>query len=111
MDKIFSIKGRSGRKEFWLISITVFILFMVAGGLQTEAGFSKEVNILIGLAAVVISLLFNVPVQIRRWHDRNKSAWFLLVNLIPLIGFIWIVIELGCLPGTSGQNRYGPSNS
>ncbi len=43
----------------------------------------------------------------KRLHDRNRSGWFLLILLIPLIGAIWLIIELGFLRGTKGPNKYG----
>ncbi len=39
----------------------------------------------------------------------DKSAWFLAIGLIPLIGAIWLFVELGILDGTQGPNRFGPS--
>ncbi len=47
-------------------------------------------------------------INVKRWHDRDKSAWWLLIELIPLIGSIWAFIELGCLKGIYGKNRFGP---
>ena len=49
-----------------------------------------------------------VVVNIKRFHDRNKSGWWVLIALIPLVGALWIVIECGFLRGTVGDNRYGP---
>ncbi len=46
--------------------------------------------------------------SIKRYHDRSKNGWWALVGLIPYIGAIWQIIELGCLEGTIGQNEYGP---
>ena len=46
--------------------------------------------------------------QVKRWHDRGKSGWWVLIALIPLVGPIWAIIETGFLPGTSGPNEYGP---
>jgi hypothetical protein len=44
----------------------------------------------------------------KRYHDRDKSAWWILICLLPIIGGIWQLIELGCLRGTEGSNDYGP---
>ena len=44
----------------------------------------------------------------KRLHDRNKSAWWLLIGLVPCIGIIWIFVELGFRRGTYGRNRFGP---
>ena len=44
----------------------------------------------------------------KRWHDRDKSGWWALMNLIPIVGTIWVLIECGFLSGTPGRNRFGP---
>ena len=49
-----------------------------------------------------------VALYAKRCHDRNKSAWWLLLLIVPVIGFIWFIIDLGILEGTKGDNSYGP---
>ena len=44
----------------------------------------------------------------KRYHDLDKSGWWVLVSFIPIVGAIWILIELGLKKGTPGHNRYGP---
>ena len=51
----------------------------------------------------------SVAVQAKRWHDRNKSAWWIAIGLIPVVGPVWAFIENGFLPGDAGENRYGPA--
>ena len=46
--------------------------------------------------------------QVKRWHDRDKGAIWLLVNFIPYVGPLWVFVELGFLAGTPGGNRFGP---
>ena len=65
------------------------------------------------LAWMIFLPLYLVPVWMsivamaKRCHDRDKSAWWLLVALIPVVGQIWWLVELGCLRGTDGRNRFG----
>jgi uncharacterized membrane protein YhaH (DUF805 family) len=62
------------------------------------------------MVALVLQVLLIWPslaVSAKRWHDRDKSAWWILVGLIPIIGNIWILIENGFLRGTEGSNRFG----
>lgn len=49
----------------------------------------------------------SLAVQVKRWHDRNKTGWMFLVGLIPLIGSIWVFVEAGLSEGTLGPNEYG----
>jgi uncharacterized membrane protein YhaH (DUF805 family) len=63
-----------------------------------------------GIVFFVISIaLFwvSLAVAVKRWHDRGKSAWWILIVFVPVVGGIWYLIECGFLEGTSGANRYG----
>jgi uncharacterized membrane protein YhaH (DUF805 family) len=58
---------------------------------------------------IFIPLLWiGLAVNVKRWHDRDKSGWWILINLVPVIGGLWSLIETGFLPGTRGSNRFGP---
>ena len=64
-----------------------------------------------GIAVLLIALLLAIPaiiVTIKRYHDRNKSGWWVLIAFIPVVGALWQLIECGFLPGTAGTNRFGP---
>ncbi len=63
-----------------------------------------------GISAV-ISLLLLWPwfaIAVKRFHDRDQSGWWSLIGLVPLIGQIWLLVVLGFLKGSSGDNRFGP---
>lgn len=66
---------------------------------------------LLVLAFYAFTILFyivaNFAIQIKRFHDRNKSGWWIFLHFIPAIGGIWALIELGFLKGTPGPNRFG----
>ena len=53
-------------------------------------------------------LLAGIMLHIKRCHDRDKSGWWCLLLLIPVVGTIWAIIDLGVLAGTLGENRFGP---
>jgi len=48
-----------------------------------------------------------LAVAVRRLHDNDKSAWWVLLSLVPVLGSIALIVLL-CLPGTQGTNRFGP---
>jgi uncharacterized membrane protein YhaH (DUF805 family) len=106
----FSVQGRVSRKQWWLrlilpiLVITLVLAFvdMVIGTYDPNSGG----GILSGLFAL-ISLIPAILVDIKRWHDRDKSGWWMLIVLVPIIGSIWFLIELGFLAGTPGPNRFG----
>ena len=63
----------------------------------------------IGLYSGIFILLALYPsfaVGVKRCHDRNRSGWFLLIGVIPLLN-LWLLVELGLLSGTRGPNRFG----
>lgn len=86
--------------------VQVVLLFLIAALLGT--GFdTTNFSVLEGLW----SLLFLYPalaVTTKRWHDRDKSGWWSLILLVPVIGAIWMTVECGFLHGTDGLNRFGP---
>ncbi len=93
------------RKVFWLYG--VFGPLLVSVMLEMLLG-------IVGVSArrveVITMLLLIWPcaaVSVKRWHDRDKSGWWVLVFLIPLIGVLWTLIANGLLRGTLGPNRFG----
>jgi len=52
-------------------------------------------------------LWIGLAIAAKRWHDRNKSAWWILIVFVPVVGGLWYLIECGFLKGTTGSNKYG----
>ena len=106
---LFSFKGRSSRLQFWKVYIGLalgfipWVLMLNANTVAIE--FAAEG---IGMLAAVPFFWIMFTSQIRRWHDRDKSAWWSLLSAIPWLGWVWVVVEVGALKGTDGPNRYGP---
>lgn len=109
--------GRSRRKEYWmfvlfqiLVSIPVmFVLFALIGSVGEEGpgAFGGLLLGLIGLAYLAAFFIPTLAVQVRRFHDQDKSGWLILLGFIPYIGSL-IVLVFMCLEGTRGPNRFGP---
>ena len=103
---LFSFEGRINRAKFWLgvaiIYVVPWLFFILAAATN-----SSFLYILAGLI-VILSIWPGLAVSIKRWHDRGKSGWWILIGFVPLIGGIWALIETGFLPGTPGPNEYGP---
>ena len=116
----FSFNGRISRKYYWytvvILSVLSFIIAGIVFGFSGKAITSGDLSSVsfIGWIVYVIFAIFAVwvglAVSIKRWHDRNKSGWWVLIGLIPVIGEIWVLIECGFLPGTEGVNAYGVEN-
>jgi uncharacterized membrane protein YhaH (DUF805 family) len=103
---LFSFRGRVGRLEFWLMAL-LSIPFYVGAKLM-NGGFAHDPTESPGILLLLPTLWPAFAVTVKRWHDRDKSGWWMLINLIPLVGAIWSLIETGFLRGTDGDNRFGP---
>ena len=150
----FSFRGRINRKPFWIgslllvfgggaaIAVLAFstgqLLDFGTGQAKNEADLSPEILILPILAIIALMLFCSLALSVKRLHDRNKSAWWLLLfygvgalqsgaqesgiatvegELSPvaialilanIVVSIWYFIEVGILKGTDGDNDYGP---
>ncbi len=104
---LWSFDGRISRSTYWFYSIgtmLVFyaIIFATALIVREEAAIQ-----LVTLVAYIPMVWASLAIQVKRWHDRDKSGWFVLIGLIPLIGPIWALVECGFMKGTTGSNQYG----
>jgi uncharacterized membrane protein YhaH (DUF805 family) len=102
--------GRSRRKEYWMFILGVFIVAVVLSIIEGILGLSGMVGGAYGPLTTLFMLAIIVPgiaVQVRRFHDQDKSGWFVLLGLIPFLGGL-IVLVFMCLEGTKGDNRFGP---
>lgn len=59
------------------------------------------------IAIYVIAVWVSLALQVKRWHDRDKSGAWVPIGAIPVIGGIWAFVECACLRGTFGRNNYG----
>jgi len=115
---LFSFKGRMRRLGYWATTITItligdvlhFMFWEDLPGAYTDTS-AGPTTIVSRLALYFLLLLptfwIGLATQVKRWHDRGRSGWMVLVAMIPVIGWIWAIIELGFLKGTTGPNDYG----
>jgi uncharacterized membrane protein YhaH (DUF805 family) len=64
------------------------------------------------IVTMIASLLFLWPalaIQAKRWHDVDKSAWWILINLVPAVGGLIALVFNGFIAGTPATNRFGPA--
>jgi uncharacterized membrane protein YhaH (DUF805 family) len=116
---LFSFDGRVGRTTYWLVLLAIMLVASVAfGAIGAIGGFElldgdtiaierKGLSRFWALLVALPSLWVGVVVAMKRWHDRNKSDRWVLVNLVPVVGCLWNLIECGFLKGTTGPNRFG----
>lgn len=97
--KYIDFSGRAGRPEFWWFFLFQFIVMVVTGMMS---------NVLNGIAGLAL-LLPGLAVGARRLHDIDKSGWFLLLGLIPIIG--WLFLLYWALQPSGPANAYGPAEA
>ena len=107
MKNLLTTDGRIPRSTFWVFFGFLYALLLLLGFLAESASFSESATGILGLLMLPL-LIVAIIVQIKRWHDRDKSGWWVLINLIPGIGGLWSLVECGFLKGTDGPNRFGP---
>lgn len=107
--------GRARRTEFWMfalfnaiISIVLAVIDNVIGTgsfASGGGGFSFSIGLLGGIYSLAV-LLPGLAVGVRRLHDTDRSGWWLLIGLIPIIGGI-VLLVFFVIEGTRGPNRHG----
>ncbi len=105
----FSFHGRINRTTFWAYSIPM-IAYQVFMNFADHDMVPFANNAFVSLIIALISLFLiwpNLALGVKRMHDRDKSGWWLLIGLIPLIGAIWLLVSLGFMKGTEGSNKFG----
>jgi uncharacterized membrane protein YhaH (DUF805 family) len=142
---LFSFSGRLNRKPYWLTTLAMIavllvaaiVVMIVAGGAMALSGNGSSGLAGLGLGIILVLIIIYIPLLwiglslgAKRLHDRNKSAWWLVLFwLVPgvlqgvgeqvgTIGLvlsiaafaisIWGLVEIGFLRGTVGPNQYGP---
>jgi uncharacterized membrane protein YhaH (DUF805 family) len=101
-DHYAKFDGRASRPAFWWWVLFVFLVSVAANIIDFAIG-APVFTALAGLGL----LLPNLSVSIRRLHDTNRSGWWILIWLIPLIGLI-VVLVFYLQQGDPGENRFGP---
>lgn len=102
--------GRSRRREYWyfvlfylLISIGFTVLDAVIGTLNYFGRF----GLFTGIFTLAL-LLPSIAVTVRKLHDIDRTGWWYLISLVPIIGLVVILI-FTVTDSTEGSNRYGPN--
>jgi uncharacterized membrane protein YhaH (DUF805 family) len=100
LSKYADFKGRASRSEYWWFYLFLVLVYIVLMVLVQVTGST--------LLFIPVLALFlpSIAAGARRLHDTNRSGWWLLIGIIPLIGLALIVLLV--LEATPGDNQYGP---
>ena len=103
LSKYATFSGRSRRSEYWWFALFNMLVSIVGAGVDAALGRN-----LIQFVVALALLLPNIAVLVRRLHDTGRSAWWLLIGLIPVVGSI-VLIVFAAQDSQPGTNRFGDS--
>ncbi|NEK87297.1 DUF805 domain-containing protein [Blastococcus saxobsidens] len=115
-------RGRITRRTWWLHYVAVVVTLGALAAVVDTAlghpgflvpeeptGFLDWYGGPVGSLVAFLTLVPSVTSTVARLHDRGYSAWPLLWLLLPVVGWIVLLIQVGFLPGHPVPNRYGPT--
>ena len=100
--------GRARRKEYWMF-VLFHIIFLIVAMLIDRILGTTFGEMGYGLIYTIYSLAVLIPalaVAVRRLHDTGKTGWWVLIGLVPIVGFIVLLIFM-VMDSESGENKYG----
>ena len=106
-EKFADFSGRARRKEFWMFYLFCSIISSILSVIDSVLDLGSTIGF--GVLSPIFSLIILIPylaVSVRRLHDTNKTGWYLLLLLLPIIGWIWLLV-LFVIEGDEGKNEYG----
>ena len=115
LGKYATFSGRATRSEYWWWTLAVILLMLALGMIDGvviapllgfEPGAEEAGQPLSTLTSLAL-LLPNIAVTVRRLHDKDKSGWWCLLALVPVIGIL-VLLFWYVQAGTPGDNRFGP---
>jgi len=101
LKKYTVFEGRAGRAEYWMFFLVNFVVALIVGVIDGMIAMGA-LSTLYGLGV----LLPHLAVAVRRLHDTNRSGWWVLIGLVPCIG--WIVLIIFLAGDTVEPNEFGP---
>jgi uncharacterized membrane protein YhaH (DUF805 family) len=109
LKKYAVFSGRARRKEYWMFTLFNVLISIVLAIVDRVLGFGENggtgpLGALYSLAVLIPSL----AVSVRRLHDTGRSGWWLLLGLVPCVGFIVLLIFM-VQDSQPGANEYGPN--
>ena len=102
LQKYAVFEGRAKRSEYWLFLLVHVIVSIILGLIPLVLDWFVVVEVVYALALLIPSL----AVGARRLHDTRRSGWWQLIGLIPIVG--WIVLVIFMAGKSDDDNQYGP---
>lgn len=97
--------GRARRKEYWMF-VLFNIIFSICLSIIDASIFGMEGSAYLSTIYGIVAFMPSFAVEVRRLHDIGKSGWNLLFILIPIVGWIMLLIWF-CTEGEQCSNDWG----
>jgi uncharacterized membrane protein YhaH (DUF805 family) len=110
LKKYAVFSGRSRRSEYWYFVLSYSLIYIVLAVADSVTG-SFDSRSGVGLLTGIFSLALLIPslsVTVRRLHDTDRTGWWILITLIPLIGLIVLLVFV-LQDSDAEANRFGPN--
>ncbi|MBJ9425847.1 DUF805 domain-containing protein [Acinetobacter seifertii] len=96
--KFADFKGRARRREFWYFELFCVLLSLLLSFMNED----------LATLAMLITLIPNIAVNVRRLHDIDRSGWWMLIALVPIVGVL-LLLFWAAQEGNPSANQYGES--
>lgn len=96
--KFADFKGRARRREFWYFELFCVLLSLLLSFINED----------LATLAMLVTLIPNIAVNVRRLHDINRSGWWMLIALVPIVGIL-LLLFWAAQEGNPTANQYGES--
>jgi uncharacterized membrane protein YhaH (DUF805 family) len=98
-----NFSGRARRSEYWFFYLAIVIVSVVASILDLIIGMQ-----ILGWIVAAATIVPSISASARRLHDTGRSGWWQLIGIIPVIGWILLIVWLAT-DSNPGDNQYGPN--
>ncbi|MBQ2556926.1 MAG: DUF805 domain-containing protein, partial [Thermoguttaceae bacterium] len=107
MKKYAKFSGRASLQEFWYFWLTCFLVNIVFNMIVQLVGPVTNIVAIVQGLFILAVVIPQIACGVRRLHDTNRTGWWCRLLLVPVIGWIYLLIWLAGAP-TPGPNKYGP---
>ncbi|MCC3775461.1 DUF805 domain-containing protein [Streptomyces sp. UNOB3_S3] len=104
LKKYAVFNGRARRQEYWMFTLVNTVISIVLAIADEVLGTQS----VLGAVYMLAVLLPSLAVTVRRLHDTDRSGWWILIGLVPIVGWI-VLLVFTCLDSTPHHNAHGPS--
>jgi uncharacterized membrane protein YhaH (DUF805 family) len=109
LKKYANFGGRARRKEYWMFMLFHLLIVLLLGGLDIALEYAGDKYYLLPIY-VILTLVPHASVVVRRLHDTGRSAWWLLLAIVPAV-LSWLILLFVSSPSSLGEPTAGTEMS